>query len=158
MGPIDPVVDHARVSKLRERMESSIRRLESSRFYRRFLSRLRGRQIQRALASVSPSSGSSIRMVVYGVGSIESYEPPRLQLALALLLRRELGPAAASLEVFDPVLSATECAAAAALGCAVIAVDERGGGRWRSRRCSTCRTARRRSTTAFSRPIGARRR
>ncbi|OAY85533.1 Protein SENSITIVITY TO RED LIGHT REDUCED 1 [Ananas comosus] len=125
-APIDPVVDHARVSKLRERMESSIRRLESSRFYRRFLSRLRGRQIQRALARVSPSSGSSIRMVVYGVGSIESYEPPRLQLALALLLRRELGPAAASLEVFDPVLSATECAAAAALGCAVIAVDERG--------------------------------
>lgn len=65
-------------------------------------------------------------MVVYGVGSIESSGPSRLQLALAVLLRRDLGPSVPSLEVFDPVLSATECAVLAALGGTVIPVDERG--------------------------------
>ncbi|KAG1339169.1 putative protein SENSITIVITY TO RED LIGHT REDUCED 1 [Cocos nucifera] len=106
-------------------MQSAVRRLEGSRFYQRFLSRLRDAQIRNGLARVL-GSGREFQMVVYGIGSIEYYDPPRLQLALAVLLRRELGPAVASVDVFDPVLSATECAVVRALGCTVVPVDEQG--------------------------------
>ncbi|XP_042409207.1 protein SENSITIVITY TO RED LIGHT REDUCED 1-like isoform X3 [Zingiber officinale] len=123
--PLDPFVDQELQSRLLRRMESTIQRLEGSPFYRRFLHRLRGPLVQRGLARAL-SSASEMRMVVYGVGSIESSAPSRFQLALAVLLRRDLGPSVPSLEVFDPVLSATECAVLAALGGTVIPVDERG--------------------------------
>ncbi|XP_072959827.1 protein SENSITIVITY TO RED LIGHT REDUCED 1 [Typha angustifolia] len=120
-APHDPIVDPARVSNLLQRMQSTIVHLEGSQFYRRLLSRFNSPQIQRGVSRVSPT-----RMVVYGIGSIESYAIPRLQLALAVLLRREMGPAMVAMEVFDPILSATECAVAAALGCVVGDVDEKG--------------------------------
>ncbi|XP_065034880.1 protein SENSITIVITY TO RED LIGHT REDUCED 1-like [Musa acuminata AAA Group] len=123
--PIDSFVDLERRSKLLQRMESAIRRLECSSFYRRFLLRLRGHLVQHGLARAL-SSALEIRMVVYGVGSIESYDPSRLQLALAILLRRDLGLAVPYLEVFDPILSATECAVMTAFDCALVPVDERG--------------------------------
>nr|XP_010920766.1 protein SENSITIVITY TO RED LIGHT REDUCED 1 [Elaeis guineensis] len=123
--PIDSVIEPARESKLLQRMQAAIRRLQSSRYYQRFLSRLRDAQIRNGLARVL-GSGREFQMVVYGIGSIESYDPPRLQLALAVLLRRELGPTVASVDLFDPVLSATECAVVRALGCTVVPVDEQG--------------------------------
>uniref|UniRef100_A0A6J0PQG5 Uncharacterized protein LOC105056028 n=1 Tax=Elaeis guineensis var. tenera TaxID=51953 RepID=A0A6J0PQG5_ELAGV len=123
--PIYSVIEPARKSKLLQRMQSAVRRLEGSRFYQRFLSRLRDAKIRNGLARVL-GSGREFQMVVYGIGSIESYDPPRLQFALAVLLRREFGPAVASVDVFDPVLSATECAVVRALGCTVVPMDEQG--------------------------------
>ncbi|KMZ66650.1 hypothetical protein ZOSMA_28G00030 [Zostera marina] len=64
-------------------------------------------------------------MVVYGIGSIESYEPPRLQLSLALLLHRHLS-LPDPIEIFDPILTSLECAAIAMLGFNVLEVDEMG--------------------------------
>lgn len=107
-------------------MQISIRRLDNSRFGRRFLSRIRDPQIQTRIHELTASC-SQIQIVAYGIGSIESYEIPRLQLALALRLKEELGAKVAGpIEVFDPVLSAVECAVLVSLGCTVIANDECG--------------------------------
>ncbi|KAK8965149.1 Protein SENSITIVITY TO RED LIGHT REDUCED 1 [Platanthera guangdongensis] len=124
--PTDSSPDPERVSKLLHRMQSSIRRFDNSRFGRRFLSRLRDPQIQERFHELTASC-SQIQIVAYGIGSIESYETPRLQLALALRLKEALGDTAAGpIEVFDPVLSAAECAVLVSLGCTVIANDECG--------------------------------
>jgi hypothetical protein len=53
------------------------------------------------------------------VGSFESSPTACLQLALAVLLCRDLLPDSATTDLFDLVLSATECAAATALGFSV---------------------------------------
>ncbi|XP_034705599.1 protein SENSITIVITY TO RED LIGHT REDUCED 1-like [Vitis riparia] len=66
-----------------------------------------------------------MQMVLYGICSIESYEPPRLQLSLAILLKRKfcwIG----DIEVFDPILSATESRVLEALDCSVLSVNEQG--------------------------------
>ncbi|WOL06898.1 hypothetical protein Cni_G15632 [Canna indica] len=123
--PIEPLVDPERQAKILRSVESAIQKLDRSPFYRRFLLRLRAPSVQRGLAGAL-SSAAEMRMVVYGVGSVESHESSRLQLALAVLLRRDIGLPVPSLEVFDPVLSATECAVVAALGGMVVPVDERG--------------------------------
>ncbi|XP_020585404.1 LOW QUALITY PROTEIN: protein SENSITIVITY TO RED LIGHT REDUCED 1 [Phalaenopsis equestris] len=124
--PTDSSTDSERESKLLARMESAIRELGSSRFVHRFLSRYRDPQIQKELNKLLTPC-LQIQIVAYGIGSIESYKTPRLPLALALLLRQELGVRAMRpIEVFDPVLSAVECAVLAALGCRVITVDECG--------------------------------
>jgi hypothetical protein len=64
-------------------------------------------------------------MVIYGIGSIESYETPRFQLSLAILMKRKfcwIG----DIEVFDPILSATESRVLESLGCSVLSVNEQG--------------------------------
>ncbi|GMI80329.1 SENSITIVITY TO RED LIGHT REDUCED 1 [Hibiscus trionum] len=66
-----------------------------------------------------------IQMVIYGIGSIESHETPRLQLSLALLMKRKFSWIG-DIEVFDPVLSATESQVLEALGCSVLSVNEQG--------------------------------
>ncbi|KAK2634820.1 hypothetical protein Ddye_029612 [Dipteronia dyeriana] len=68
-------------------------------------------------------------MVIYGIGSIESYETPRLQLSLAILMKRKLSWIG-DVEVFDPILSATESRVLESLGCYVLLVNEQG------RRCA----------------------
>ncbi|PKU63025.1 protein SENSITIVITY TO RED LIGHT REDUCED 1 [Dendrobium catenatum] len=124
--PTDSSSDPPRESKLLRQMQSAIRQLETSQFVSRFLSRLRDPKIQEGFNKLL-ASGSPIQIVAYGIGSIESYKVPRLQLALALLLKKELGVRAAGpIEVFDPVLSAVECAVLEALGCRLIVVDECG--------------------------------
>jgi hypothetical protein len=59
-------------------------------------------------------------MVIYGIGSIELYEPPRLQLSIAMLMKRDFNWIG-NIEVFDPILSATESRVLEALGCTVMA-------------------------------------
>ncbi|GFY89046.1 sensitivity to red light reduced protein [Actinidia rufa] len=66
-----------------------------------------------------------MQMVIYGIGSIESYETPRLQLALAILMKKRLSWIG-DMEVFDPILSATETRVLETLGCSVLSVNEQG--------------------------------
>ncbi|CAA6669561.1 unnamed protein product [Spirodela intermedia] len=125
-SPADGDEEPMRISKLLGKLRSTMARLEASTFYRRFLSQLRDEpKVRDNLLKISPLP-EPILIVLYGVGSIESYEPPRLQFSLALLLRREMRSSADAVEVFDPVLSAVECAAVEALGCRVARLDDRG--------------------------------
>ncbi|KAK8918604.1 Protein SENSITIVITY TO RED LIGHT REDUCED 1 [Platanthera zijinensis] len=123
--PADSSTDPERESKLLRLMQSAIRRFDNSRLGRRFLSRLRDPQIQARFRELTASC-SQIQIVAYGIGSIESDdEISRLQVSLALRLNEELGATAAGpIEVFDPVLSAAECAVLASLGCTVITYNE----------------------------------
>ena len=66
-----------------------------------------------------------MQMVMYGIGSIESSEPPRLQLGLAILMKKRLSWIG-DMEVFDPILSATETRVLETLGCSVLSVNEQG--------------------------------
>ncbi|KAF9596864.1 hypothetical protein IFM89_013912 [Coptis chinensis] len=70
-------------------------------------------------------SETKMQMVIYGIGSIESYDCPRLQLSFAILIKRKFDWIG-DIEVFDPVLSTTETNALEALGCTVLKVNEQG--------------------------------
>lgn len=64
-------------------------------------------------------------MVIYGIGSIECYDPPRLQLSLAILLARQFDWIG-QIEIFDPIISLAESRVMEALGCKVLSIDEQG--------------------------------
>ncbi|TKW24316.1 hypothetical protein SEVIR_3G044700v4 [Setaria viridis] len=116
-SPSDHSLDPARVSRLVARAHAAISRVAASRLYRRLL--LPDSPLQRRLAVLAPS-----RLSLLGVGSFDSSPAARAQLALAALLRRDFLPESASADLFDPVLSAVECAVAAELGFSVPSVDD----------------------------------
>ncbi|KAF0924062.1 hypothetical protein E2562_008390 [Oryza meyeriana var. granulata] len=119
-SPSDPSLDPARVSRLIDRARAAISRVAASRFYGRLL--LPDSLLRRRLALLAPT-----RLSLLGVGSFETSPSSRLQLALAALLRRDLlllPESSAHADLFDPVLSAAECAAAAALGFSVPDVND----------------------------------
>ncbi|RLN29778.1 SRR1-like protein [Panicum miliaceum] len=116
-APSDPSLDPARVSRLVARAHAAISRVAASRLYRLLLHP--DSPLRRRLALLAPA-----RLSLLGVGGFESSPAARLQLALAALLRRGFLPDAASADLFDPVLSAVECAAAAELGFSVPSLDD----------------------------------
>ncbi|KAK6933958.1 SRR1-like domain [Dillenia turbinata] len=119
--PVDVEINPKRELKLMQRMQNSIKRVESSQFYHSFLD-----QIQ-MLDGFPRVLGSELMMqvVIYGIGNIEGSESSRLQLSLAILMKRRFSWIG-NMEVFDPVLSATECRVLEALGCTVLMVNEHG--------------------------------
>lgn len=127
-SPTDQASDTVRESKLLQKMQICIEKVQSSQFYQTLVDDLGTMPalefLNRVLAS-EPNMG----MVIYGIGSIENYENPRLQLSLAILLKRKFGWIG-SLEVFDPILSATECRVMESFGCFVLSENEQG------RRCA----------------------
>ncbi|KAL2320093.1 hypothetical protein Fmac_029062 [Flemingia macrophylla] len=121
--PTDSQTDPSKEARLMQKMKRSIDRIESSEFYHTFRD-----QIQTSIVYyINMLLGSEInmQMVIYGIGSIEMYEIPRLQLSLALLMRKDFGWIG-NIEVFDPVLSATESRILEALGCSVMSINEHG--------------------------------
>ncbi|KAL2337162.1 hypothetical protein Fmac_011608 [Flemingia macrophylla] len=121
--PTDSQTDPSKEARLMQKMKRSIDRIESSKFYHTFRD-----QIQTSIVDyINMLLGSEInmQMVIYGIGSIEMYDIPRLQLSLALLMRKYFGWIG-NIEVFDPVLSATESRVLEALGCSVMSVNEHG--------------------------------
>ncbi|WMV13406.1 hypothetical protein MTR67_006791 [Solanum verrucosum] len=66
-----------------------------------------------------------MQMVIYGIGSIESYEPPRLQLSLAILIKR-IFSWIGEVEIFDPLISLAEFRVLTTLGCSVLTINEQG--------------------------------
>lgn len=127
-SPTDQTNDTIRESKLLQKMEICIKKVESSQFYQTLVDELGTMPVLESLNRVLALE-SKMGMVIYGVGSIENYENPRLQLSLAILLKRKFSWIG-SLEVFDPILSATECRVMESFGCSVLSVNEQG------RRCA----------------------
>lgn len=123
-APTDLEMDLHRESKLMQKIQICIRKLENSTFYHVLLDQVQTPHMLEAFLRVLGSE-LKMQMVVYGIGSIESYEPPRLQLSLAILLKRKFSWIG-DIEVFDPILSATESRVLEALGCSVLSVNEQG--------------------------------
>lgn len=126
--PTELVSDPHRESKLLRKMDACIKKLESSEFYQTFVDQIQTPEILNRFYSVLGSE-LKMQMVIYGIGSIESYETPRLQLGLAVLMKRKFSWIG-DVEVFDPILSATESRVLESLGCSVLSVNEQG------RRCA----------------------
>ncbi|KAK0592103.1 hypothetical protein LWI29_013399 [Acer saccharum] len=126
--PTELVSDPHRESKLLQKMQTCIKKLESSEFYQTFMNQIQTPEILNRFYSVLGSE-LKMQMVIYGIGSIESYETPRLQLSLAILMKRKLSWIG-DVEVFDPILSATESQVLESFGCSVLSVNEQG------RRCA----------------------
>ncbi|KAF6136507.1 hypothetical protein GIB67_035066 [Kingdonia uniflora] len=109
---------------LMQKMQICITKLEKSIFYHSIVNQIQTSEVLDNFHKVLASE-SEMQMVIYGIGSIESYETPRLQLALAILIKRNFDWVG-DIEVFDPVFSTTECAVLKALGCSVLSVNEQG--------------------------------
>lgn len=124
-SPLDPQTNPNLQSKLLSKLQSSLQRLKSSQFYSQFLSQLQCPQIQSGIDKLL-SFDPQFQLVIYGIGSIGSYETPRLQLSLAILLYEQLRACVSSIEVFDPVISADECEVIEGLGIKVMRMDEQG--------------------------------
>lgn len=122
--PTEIESDPHRVSKLLQRIEMSIKKMESSEFYRTLLDQIQTPEVLNSFYNVLGSE-SNMQMVIYGIGCLESYGPPRLQLSLAILMKRKFSWIG-DIEVFDPILSPTEARVLEALGCSVLSVNEQG--------------------------------
>lgn len=122
--PTDNKSDPIRESKLMQKMQICIKKLEDSEFYHTLLKQIETPQVLEYFLKVLDAE-SNMPMVIYGIGSIESFEPPRSQLSLAILMKRRFSWIG-TLEVFDPILSLTESRVLEALGCHVLSVNELG--------------------------------
>lgn len=122
--PTDIESDPKRESTLMQKMQIYIKKLEDSHFYHTLLKQIETPQILEYFLKVLGAE-SNMQMVIYGIGSIESFEPPRLQLSLAILMKRRFSWIG-TIEVFDPILSLTESRVLEALGCSVLSVNELG--------------------------------
>lgn len=122
--PTDNEVNPDRESKLIQKMQVCMKKLESSEFFCNFMDQIRTPQISNHI-SRALGSEPKMQMVMYGIGSIETYEPPRMQLSLAILMKKRFSWIG-DVEVFDPVISGTETRVLETLGCSVLSVNEHG--------------------------------
>ncbi|KAL6272091.1 hypothetical protein ACE6H2_022783 [Prunus campanulata] len=122
--PTDFEINFARESKLMQKMQICMKKLEMSQFFLNLLDEIQTPEMMNYFRRVL-SSELKMKMVIYGIGSIESYESPRLQLSLAILLKRKFNWIG-DIEVFDPILSATESRVLEALECSVLSINEQG--------------------------------
>ncbi|KAL6980991.1 sensitivity to red-light reduced protein [Sarracenia purpurea var. burkii] len=122
--PLDQEVDPDRKSKLMQKMQIYMKKVESSQFFSTFLDQIQTTELMDCIFRVLGSE-PKLKMVIYGIGSIESYESPRMQLGLAILMKKWFGWIG-DVEVFDPILSATETWVLETFGCSVLSVNEQG--------------------------------
>lgn len=122
--PTDMEEDPERESKLMRKMQICLQKLEVSDFFSSFLDQMQNPDMLNRFLKVLGSE-EKMQMVIYGIGSIESFESPRFQLSLAILMKRNFSWMG-EIEVFDPIISLTESNVLNSLGCFVLAVNEQG--------------------------------
>lgn len=123
-APSDSESDSDREAKLMHKMQSCIQNLESSGFYRVFLNQMRSLDLTSQFNKVLGSE-DKMPIVIYGIGNIELFEPPRMQLSLAVLMKKEFSWIG-DVEVFDPIISLTESRILTDFGCSVLSINEQG--------------------------------
>ncbi|XP_076887162.1 protein SENSITIVITY TO RED LIGHT REDUCED 1-like [Bidens hawaiensis] len=122
--PTDLETTPERELKLMQKMQICIEKLEKSRFFTVFLDQIVTSEAADCFYNITKSE-RKINMVIYGIGSIESFDSPRLQLSLAVLMKRKLDWIG-EIEVFDPIISLTESKVFEELNCRVLSVNEQG--------------------------------
>ncbi|KAL2461140.1 Protein SENSITIVITY TO RED LIGHT REDUCED 1 [Abeliophyllum distichum] len=122
--PIDLETDPERESKLMQKMQICIQKLENTEFFRSFFHQMQKPDMLAKFLKVLGRE-TKMLMVIYGIGSIESFEPPRLQLSLAILMKRKFDWIG-EIEVFDPIISSMESKVLTSLGCSVLSINEQG--------------------------------
>ncbi|EYU42942.1 hypothetical protein MIMGU_mgv1a011643mg [Erythranthe guttata] len=122
--PLDLETDPERESKLLQKMRICIEKLENSEFCNSLFAQMQDPEVSDKFLKLS-GTGKKMEMVIYGIGSIESFESPRLQLGLAILIKRKLDWIG-EIQVFDPIISMTESKVLTSLGCSVLSINEQG--------------------------------
>ncbi|KAL9142493.1 hypothetical protein ABFS82_14G173100 [Erythranthe guttata] len=122
--PLDLETDPERESKLLQKMRICIEKLENSEFCNSLFAQMQDPEVSDKFLKLS-GTGKKMEMVIYGIGSIESFESPRLQLGLAVLIKRKLNWIG-EIQVFDPIISMTESKVLTSLGCSVLSINEQG--------------------------------
>ncbi|XP_071731659.1 protein SENSITIVITY TO RED LIGHT REDUCED 1-like [Rutidosis leptorrhynchoides] len=122
--PADLETTPEREQKLMKKMQIVIEKLEKSQFFSVFIDQIRSLEASEYFHN-RMGTKHKLEMVIYGIGSIESFESPRLQLSLATLMKRKFDWIG-EIEVFDPIISLTEKKVLEELGCCVLAVNEQG--------------------------------
>ncbi|RWR86837.1 Sensitivity To Red Light Reduced-like protein [Cinnamomum micranthum f. kanehirae] len=110
-------------------MQLTLSNLKSSSFYRTLVAQIQTPQLLSnfSITLSSSQSQNKMQMVIYGIGNINSYKPPHLQLSLAILLsRRFISMIEGWIKVFNPIISKVESSLMEALGCMVLTIDEQG--------------------------------
>ncbi|KAL3620253.1 sensitivity to red-light reduced protein [Castilleja foliolosa] len=123
--PIDLETDPGKESKLMQKMQTCIQKLANSDFFRSFLNQMDNPDTLDKFLKVLGSEEKTMPIVIYGIGSIDSFEPPRMQLSLAILMKRKFDWIG-EMQVFDPIISLTESRVLMSLGCNVLSVNEQG--------------------------------
>nr|CAN83702.1 hypothetical protein VITISV_009749 [Vitis vinifera] len=144
--------DHHRETKLMQKIQICIEKLENSTFYHVLLDQVQTPHMLEAFFRVLGSE-LKMQMVVYGIGSIESYEPPQLQLSLAILLKRKFSWIG-DIEVLDPILSVTELVCWKPWVVLFYQLMSKVGNKLQSLHRSSCHTVRQSYTIIFFRQIG----
>jgi hypothetical protein len=110
---------------LMNKMKHSIKSMEKSKFYREFLRQMNGSQIMGEMRRVQQTDVNHVpfQMVLYGLGSIENSEASRLQLALAILMKKD-SEWISEIEIYDPVLSPLDREVINRLGCTCLSHNE----------------------------------
>ncbi|GAA0144719.1 hypothetical protein LIER_35991 [Lithospermum erythrorhizon] len=122
--PKDVDANPERERRLLHKMDICIQKLENSQFWKSLLNQMESTEFLNRIINLLGSE-SSMKMVVYGIGSIESYDPPRLQLGIVILMKRNFGWIG-DVEVFDPIISLIESKVLDSLGCSVLSLNEQG--------------------------------
>ncbi|KAG8379254.1 hypothetical protein BUALT_Bualt07G0069500 [Buddleja alternifolia] len=123
-APADLETNPERESKLIQKMQICMQKLEKSEFFSSFLNQMQNPDMLNRFIKVLGSE-EKMKLVIYGIGSIESFEPPRLQLSLAILMKRKFDWIG-EIEVFDPIISLVESNVLTPLGCSVLSLNEQG--------------------------------
>ncbi|XP_057853995.2 protein SENSITIVITY TO RED LIGHT REDUCED 1 isoform X2 [Cryptomeria japonica] len=122
-GGTEPV-DSDEDDKIMSRMRSSLKKVAESTFYKKLLEQLQSPEVLNSVMRVV-GMDSQLQMVVYGIGSIGDSERSRLQLSLALLLKQRFCWVG-EIEVFDPIVTASEYRVIKSLGCTFAEINEQG--------------------------------
>lgn len=122
--PSDLETDPERESKLMQKMQICTQKLADSEFCHCFLNQMQNPDMLDKFLKVLGTE-EKMQMVIYGIGSIESFEPPRLQLSLAILMKRKFDWIG-EIQVFDPIISLIESKVLNSLGCSVLSINEQG--------------------------------
>lgn len=123
-APTDLETTPEKELQLMHKIQISIQKLEKSEFFITFLDQIHTPEASHHFNNFTQSK-HKLKMVIYGIGSIESFESPRLQLSLAILMKRNLDWIG-EMEIFDPIISLTESKVMEELGCRVLSVNEQG--------------------------------
>ncbi|EPS70770.1 sensitivity to red light reduced protein 1 [Genlisea aurea] len=122
--PSDRESNGERESKLMRKIKVHLQNFENSEICSSFLHQLRSPIVwDKLVMKVLGSDKRRMRMVIYGIGSIEESEYSRSQLSLVLMLKKKFDWIG-DIEVFDPVISLTESRILKSLGCCVLSVNE----------------------------------
>lgn len=89
-SPVDVNTSPEQEAYLMQQMETAIEKLEKSEFLRVFMDQLQSIQASGDHFSLLVGSEEKLKVVIYGIGSIESFEQSWLQLSLVINMKKHL--------------------------------------------------------------------